>query len=151
MESLFYTGISTCMQDKLPSKWFMLWYYSQIIFNFIIQKFFYFILCFTVPPYPSPQTYKPSTFYRGDTGQGVGNLPQCCTRLQVTSLPSAQNKARLKHLANICMVSRAVRFIHLLTKVHSAAEKISQFKSTNIYQAPVCFRSLWGWGDHEPH
>lgn len=98
------------------------------------------LLCslFPCPSYPPLQMYKPSPpLEREIQKQSVSNLPQCHPRLQVTGLPSAQNKVRIKHLANICMVPRSGRFVHLLTEVHSVAEKINQFNSTSIYQAPV--------------
>lgn len=96
---------------------------SQVTLNFIIQKFCSFILCFIVPPRPTPHTnLDPHPPLEGEKtkakGKQFATVPHQVTG---TGLPSAQNKVQIKHLANICMVSSAV-------KIHPFAHKSTQLQ-----------------------
>jgi len=99
----------------------------------INQKFFPIIFCLIVPPSPQPLTHKPrSPLPRGGNIKAKSKhfvTVPCQVTATWLSLYSGWRKVRIMHLANICMVSRAVRFIHLLTEVHeySGENKSIQF------------------------
>lgn len=96
---------------------------SQVTLNFIIQKFCSFILCFIVPPHPTPHTnLDPHTpIEREKQKQRVSSLPQCHTRLQVMASPLLRIKYRLSTWQIFAWSPVQLRFIHLLTKVHNCS------------------------------
>lgn len=60
-----------------------------------------------------------------------------------SSLCSEEKKSTDMHLANICMVSSAVRFIHFLTKVHNCSWENKPIQQTFIKLQSDC-RVFWG-------
>lgn len=67
-----------------------------------------------------------------------------------TGLPAAQNKVQIKHLANICIVSRAIRFIHLLTKVHNCSWENKSIQFHKHLSSSSLIQESLGGKNHAP-
>lgn len=97
---------------------------SQITLNFTIQKFCSFILCFIVPPHPTPHTNLDPHHHPHRGGKTKAKGKQFATvphQVKVLASPLLRIKYRLSTWQIFAWSPVQLRFIHLLTKVHNCS------------------------------